>query len=146
MRRAGDVRSLTGPGSVWATPNPTFAESSATAMGVEARTEVMSCLQHALGLHTGPGKNKTKVTPGEDTPLQQTNKLVSLHEREGEETWLRGKGVDGGEGRLAAGFILLRTMAPWLLGEEMVEPHHIVQEELNHSIHVPCYYKQINTN
>lgn len=78
-------------GSVGVTPNPLFSETLATVIRVEAETEVLSCL------HTGRGKKKPKVVTGEDTPLVPANHLVSLHEKEGEERGVRGKGEDGGE-------------------------------------------------
>lgn len=62
------------------------------------------------------------MLPGEGTPLLPANHLVSLHEREGEERGVRGKGADGGEGRFVAGFILLMAMPSWLPGEEVKNP------------------------
>lgn len=56
---------------------------------------------------------------GEGIPPLPADPLVSLHEGEGEERGVRGKGAVGGEGSFVAGFILLRSTPSWLPGEEV---------------------------
>lgn len=49
------------------------------------------------------------VLAGESIPILPSKDLLSLCEREGKETGMRGKGADGGKGRFAASFHLLKS-------------------------------------